>query len=154
MKRTRFTEEQIIGMLKEHEAGIKMVDLSRWYNVSTQSLYRWRLKYGGMEVSEEAVAGISRLLKTACQNPCSPRPSGRCMISGKCRSGNRRNGLWAPSLAPTRRNRRPGAWKKTVMICCHFMIPQRGTGRIFGQRIRLHRPLPPSVIGRSAQRDV
>ncbi len=38
MKRTRFTEEQIIGMLKEHEAGIKMVDLSRRYNVSTQSL--------------------------------------------------------------------------------------------------------------------
>ncbi len=38
MKRTRFTEEQIIGMLKEHEAGINMVDLSRRHNVSTQSL--------------------------------------------------------------------------------------------------------------------
>ncbi len=52
MKRKRFTERQIIGILKKHEAGMSMVNLSRRHNVSTQSLYRWRLKYGGMEVSE------------------------------------------------------------------------------------------------------
>ena len=52
MKRKRYTEEQIIGMLKEHEAGAKMPDLARRHGVSEQTLYRWKNKYGGMEVSE------------------------------------------------------------------------------------------------------
>ena len=52
MKHKRFSEEQIIGILKEHEAGAPMADLVRRYGVSQTSLYRWRSKYGGMEVSE------------------------------------------------------------------------------------------------------
>ena len=52
MKRKQFSEEQIIGILKEHEAGAKMPDLSRRYGVSEQSIYRWKAKYGGMDVSE------------------------------------------------------------------------------------------------------
>lgn len=52
MKRKRFTEEQIISILKEHEAGTRMPDLVRKYSVSEQSIYRWKSKYGGMEVSE------------------------------------------------------------------------------------------------------
>ena len=52
MKRKRFTEEQIIFILKEHESGMKVSDLVRKHNVSEQSIYRWRSKYGGMEVSE------------------------------------------------------------------------------------------------------
>lgn len=52
MKRKRYTEEQIITMLKEHEAGASMPDLARRHGVSEQSLYRWKSKYGGMEVSE------------------------------------------------------------------------------------------------------
>ena len=52
MKGKRFTEEQIIAVLREHEAGAKMPDLVRKHNVSEQSIYRWRAKYGGMEVSD------------------------------------------------------------------------------------------------------
>ena len=52
MKRKRFTEEQIITTLKEHEAGMRVTDLVRKYSVSEQSIYRWKSKFGGMEVSD------------------------------------------------------------------------------------------------------
>ena len=52
MKRVRFTEEQIIGVLKEHEAGAKTADLPRKHGVSEGTLYNWKAKYGGMDVSE------------------------------------------------------------------------------------------------------
>jgi putative transposase len=52
MKRARFTEEQIIGVLKEHEAGAKTADLARKHGVSEATLYNWKAKYGGLEVSE------------------------------------------------------------------------------------------------------
>lgn len=52
MKAKRYTEEQIIGILKEHEAGANLADLVRRHGVSEQSFYRWKSKYGGMEVSE------------------------------------------------------------------------------------------------------
>jgi putative transposase len=52
MKRVRFTEEQIIGVLKEHEAGAKTADLARRHGVSEATLYNWKAKYGGMDVSE------------------------------------------------------------------------------------------------------
>lgn len=52
MKRKRYTEEQIISILKEHEAGAKIQDLVRQHGMSEQSFYRWKSKYGGMEVSE------------------------------------------------------------------------------------------------------
>ena len=52
MKRARFTEEQIIGVLKEHEAGAKTADLARNHGVSEATLYNWKAKFGGLNVSE------------------------------------------------------------------------------------------------------
>lgn len=52
MKRSRFSEEQIIGILKEHEAGILVAELCRKHGVSDASVYKWKAKFGGMEVSE------------------------------------------------------------------------------------------------------
>jgi putative transposase len=52
MKRSRFSEEQIIGILKEHQAGARAADLCRKHGVSDATFYKWRSKYGGMEVSD------------------------------------------------------------------------------------------------------
>jgi putative transposase len=52
MRKNRFTEAQIIGILKQAESGAKVQDLAREHGVSTQTIYNWRSKYGGLEVSE------------------------------------------------------------------------------------------------------
>jgi putative transposase len=51
-ERSRFSEEQIIGILKEHEAGVSVADLCRKHGVSDASIYKWKAKFGGMDVSE------------------------------------------------------------------------------------------------------
>jgi len=52
MKRKRSTEEQIIGVLREHEAGAKTADLARKHGISEATLYNWKAKYGGMDVCD------------------------------------------------------------------------------------------------------
>ena len=52
MKQSRFTEAQIIGILKEHEAGATTVDLCRRHGISGTTFFKWKAKYGGLEVSE------------------------------------------------------------------------------------------------------
>ena len=52
MKRKRFTEEQIISILKQNEAGSTVVDLARHHGVAENTIYRWKSKFGGMEVSD------------------------------------------------------------------------------------------------------
>ena len=52
MKRIRFTEEQIIGVPREHDAGAKTADLARKHGISEATLYNWKAKFGGMDVSD------------------------------------------------------------------------------------------------------
>jgi putative transposase len=52
MKRSRYTEEQIIGILKEQEAGVPVAELCRKHGMSDATFYNWKSKYGGLEVSE------------------------------------------------------------------------------------------------------
>ena len=73
MRRSRFSDEQIIGVLKEHQAGLSASELCRKYGISDATFYKWRSKYGGMEVSEarrlkaleEENAKLKRLLADA-----------------------------------------------------------------------------------------
>jgi len=52
MKRSRFSEGHIIGILREHEAGVSVADLCRKHGVSDASIYKWKAKYSGMDVPE------------------------------------------------------------------------------------------------------
>ena len=77
MKRKRFTEEQIMGVLKKHSADASMAERGRQHGVSEQTLYRWKAKFGNMEVNEarqlrglEAEnAKLKRLLADALLDP-------------------------------------------------------------------------------------
>ena len=72
MKGTRFSEEQIVGILKEWEAGIGVLELARKHGISDKTLYNWKAKYSGMVVSDlKKLKGLeeeNRKLKTIVAN--------------------------------------------------------------------------------------
>ena len=81
MKRKRFTEEQIIGVLKESEAGAKTDDICRRQGVSSATFYSWRKKYGGMDASEAKRKAVGVLMS---EMGLSERRA--CRITGLSRS--------------------------------------------------------------------
>ena len=86
MKRSRFSEEQIIGILKEHEAGVSVGDLFRKYGVSDASIYKWKAKFGGRlggQAAEDAGGrehAVERLPAAATLTP-------HCGVSAQGASG-------------------------------------------------------------------
>ena len=100
MKRSRFDEEQIIAILKEQEAGLGTADVCRKHGISSATFYKWKSKYGGLEVSdarrlktlEEENARLKRLLaeamldnailKDVAARNCDARREARC--GGSC----------------------------------------------------------------------
>src|ERR1700741_4646572 len=105
MKRKRHTEEQIIAIRKEHEAGVKTADLCRKHGISEASFYNWKAKYGGLEVSEakrlkglesenarvkkllaDAMLHNSALKDLLAKKGCRPLPSERLSLTCVLRS--------------------------------------------------------------------
>ncbi len=77
MKKSRFSDSQIMAILKQHEAGLSVADLSREHNVSTALIYQWRAKYGGMDASmmkrlKELEAENARLKKMYAEERIKP----------------------------------------------------------------------------------
>ena len=88
MKRARFTEQQIIGVLREHEAGAKAADLARKHGVSEATLYNWKAKFGGMDVSE-----AKRLRQLEDENAKLKKLlAERCWMRRRCASFYQKNG--------------------------------------------------------------
>lgn len=89
MRKSRFSEEQIIGILKEPQAGMPVADLCRKHGISDATLYTWRSKYGGMDVSdarrlkalEEENARLKKLLaEQMLDNAILRDVSAKCMV--------------------------------------------------------------------------
>jgi len=92
MKPSRFTEEQIIGILREQEKGAKTADVCRKHGVSSATFYKWKAKYGGLEVSdakrlkalEDENAKLKRLLAEAMLGVDPVRPDTRLVEVLQC----------------------------------------------------------------------
>ncbi len=96
MKKSRFTEEQIIGVLTQHEAGMKTADLYREHGISAATFYGWKAKYGVMDVSEaqrlKAMEDENRRLKHLVADLSLNQEALKAVI--------RENGWRAPDLQP------------------------------------------------------
>ena len=112
MTRNRFTQEQIIGVLREHEAGAKAADLARKHGISEATLYNWKARYGGLDVSEarrlkaledengklkrllaDAVLDASALRELLAKNGRARRQAGSCRSSAREVPDERASGL-------------------------------------------------------------
>src|SRR4029453_6795615 len=108
MKRSTFTDEQILAIVKEGEAGRKVADLCRTHGISEQTYYRWKAKYGGMELSErqrlKQVEDENRRLKQIVAEQTLDIQALKAVVAKK----------WgAPAPGP----KRWGGFKRAVQVC-------------------------------------
>src|SRR3974377_845673 len=103
MKRARFTEEQSIAVWKEHEAGVKTADLARKHGVSEATIYNWKAKFGGMDVSE-----AKRLRALEAENAKVKKLRADQMLYAAARGGG------APPRAPFKKRVGPAAKRAAV----------------------------------------
>jgi nitrogen fixation/metabolism regulation signal transduction histidine kinase len=80
MRKSRFSESQIIGIIKEHEAGARVADLCRRYGISAPTLYSWKAKYGGLEVLVQTL--VPEFAVEALQEAVLHRFAGRDVVPG------------------------------------------------------------------------
>ena len=93
MKRKRYSEDQIIRILKEAEGGMPVAEVGRKYGVSEQTIYRWKSKYGGLEVNElKRLNGVAPFQWTVSRLSFSTRDSRRCGNCGSRVTASKR--LW------------------------------------------------------------
>ena len=108
MKRKRHTEEQIIAILKEHEAGVKTADLCRKHGISEASFYNWKAKYGGLEVSE-----AKRLKAMESENARLKKLLADAMLDNAMLKDVASKNVWsAPSVQG------PWAWRRRQLRKC------------------------------------
>ena len=97
MKKGRFTEEQIIGVLKQHEAGRKVPELARETGASEPTLYQWKSKYGGMEVSE-----VRRMRELERENGELKKLVANLSLAQEALKGVIRNNVWSAARLQAR----------------------------------------------------
>jgi putative transposase len=114
MKRGRFTEEQIIGVLREQEAGLRTADLCRKHGISEATFYAWKAKYGGLGVSE-----ANRLRTLEDENGRLKRLLAEAMLDNAVLKDLAAKKFWHP---------RPGGRR--------WPMPRRCTGSASGGRVR------------------
>ena len=115
MKRSRFTEEQIIDILKEQEAGSKTVDVCRRHGISDATFYKWKAKYGGLDVSEakrlkaleDENSRLKKLLADAMLDNAVLKE-----LAGKNGDARREAGSARPCPTDVRAERTPGVWDR------------------------------------------
>ena len=136
MRKSRFSEEQIIGMLKEHLAGMSVAELCRKHRISDATFYKWRSKFGGMEVSdakklqslEDENARLKRLLADAMLDVSTLREmlgktSDAQGAETGCELGNHREGVF------TEAGLRAGqACAEDLPLCLHAAGRRGATG--------------------------
>ncbi len=105
MRKSRFTDEQIIRALKELESGTKIADLSRRLGVSEQAIYRWRSKFGGMDVSDakklKALEDENRRLKQMVADQALDIQALRAVVSKNFGGRRRGDAPFALSSSPS-----------------------------------------------------